>query len=76
MMDSTGTAVFVQTNDAASNQVVVFGRGEDGALRRSPPMTQADAEQAHRTCRRRARSSPPTGESSWQTPAAMTSPFS
>ncbi|MGE5274535.1 MAG: lactonase family protein [Verrucomicrobiota bacterium] len=25
-------AVFVQTNDADSNQVIVFGRGEDGAL--------------------------------------------
>ena len=26
------TPVFVQTNDAASNQVVVFSRGEDGSL--------------------------------------------
>jgi 6-phosphogluconolactonase len=32
MMDSKGTAVFVQTNDGDSNQVVVFGRDEDGGL--------------------------------------------
>ena len=32
MMNIEKTAVFVQTNDAASNQVVVFSRGEDGGL--------------------------------------------
>jgi len=32
MMDSKGTAVFVQTNEADSNQVVAFSRGEDGSL--------------------------------------------
>ena len=31
-MNIEKTAVFVQTNDAASNQVVVFSRGEDGGL--------------------------------------------
>ena len=31
-MNIKETAVFVQTNDAASNQVVVFSRGEDGGL--------------------------------------------
>jgi 6-phosphogluconolactonase len=31
-MDSKGTAVFVQTNDADANQIVVFDRGEDGGL--------------------------------------------
>jgi 6-phosphogluconolactonase len=32
MMNIENTAVFVQTNDATSNQVVVFSRGEDGGL--------------------------------------------
>ena len=32
MDTNTSGAVFVQTNDAASNQVVAFRRGEDGAL--------------------------------------------
>jgi 6-phosphogluconolactonase len=31
-MDTIDSAVFVQTNDAASNQVVAFSRGEDGGL--------------------------------------------
>ena len=31
-MDIDKSAVFVQTNDAASNQVAVFGRGPDGGL--------------------------------------------
>jgi 6-phosphogluconolactonase (cycloisomerase 2 family) len=31
-MNIKETAVFAQTNDAASNQVVVFSRGEDGGL--------------------------------------------
>jgi 6-phosphogluconolactonase len=33
-MDTSTGAVFVQTNDAASNQVVAFRRGVDGALTR------------------------------------------
>lgn len=36
VMDTLKGAVFVQTNDAASNQVAVFGRGEDGGLTRRP----------------------------------------
>ena len=69
------TPVFVQTNDAASNQVVVFSRGEDEAA-------CVGRDLRHRWARRRltapavarVRSSPPTGESWWSTQGATTSP--